>query len=52
MKKRTGRHENTIREFHISQNGIAIGPPLAQFQGVLRGVPEFIAVSPLKDNNP
>jgi circadian clock protein KaiC len=52
MKKRTGRHENTIREFHISQNGIAIGPPLAQFQGVLRGVPEFIAVSPLKDNKP
>jgi circadian clock protein KaiC len=53
LKKRTGRHEKTIREFHISQDGITVGPPLAQFQGVLRGVPEFIGTTPpLKDNNP
>jgi circadian clock protein KaiC len=53
MKKRTGRHENTIREFHISQNGITVGPPLAEFQGVLRGIPEFTGfVSPFKDNKP
>jgi len=53
LKKRTGRHEKTIREFHINQDGITVGPPLAQFQGVLRGVPEFIGTTPpLKDNNP
>jgi circadian clock protein KaiC len=43
MKKRTGSHENTIREFSIGSGGIALGPPLTQFQGVLRGVPTFMA---------
>jgi circadian clock protein KaiC len=53
LKKRTGRHENTIREFHISKNGITVGPPLAEFQGVLRGIPEYTGfVSPFKDNKP
>jgi circadian clock protein KaiC len=28
MKKRTGSHEDTIREFRIDKNGITIGPPL------------------------
>ena len=42
MKKRTGSHENTIREFRIGSGGIALGPPLTQFQGVLRGVPTFM----------
>src|ERR1700722_1614922 len=39
IKKRTGSHEDTIREFRIGNRGIAIGPPLHGFQGVLRGVP-------------
>ncbi|UYN96186.1 MAG: circadian clock protein KaiC [Enhydrobacter sp.] len=38
IKKRTGRHEDTIREFWID-GGLHIGEPLAEFQGVLRGVP-------------
>jgi circadian clock protein KaiC len=42
LKKRTGPHENTIREFHIDKNGLRIGPPIDKFQGVLRGVPEFV----------
>jgi circadian clock protein KaiC len=42
LKKRTGPHENTIREFHIDNNGLRIGPPIDKFQGVLRGVPEFV----------
>ena len=41
LKKRTGRHENTIREFSIDQNGLKIGPPIDKFQGVLRGVPQY-----------
>src|SRR5713226_4479628 len=42
VKKRTGSHEDTIREFQISDRGITIGPPLEEFQGVLRGVPTYI----------
>lgn len=42
VKKRTGKHESTIREFKISKVGIDVGAPLDQFQGVLRGVPTFI----------
>ena len=43
IKKRTGNHESTIREFHISQSGLALGEPLDGFQGVLRGVPTISA---------
>ncbi len=42
VKKRTGSHENTIREYGINGNGVAIGPPLEEFQGVLRGVPTYV----------
>jgi circadian clock protein KaiC len=42
VKKRSGRHEKTIREFALETGrGIRIGPPLTQFQGVLTGVPVF-----------
>jgi circadian clock protein KaiC len=40
IKKRTGRHETTIRELTIeSKGGIVVGPPLRQFRGVLTGTP-------------
>lgn len=42
VKKRTGAHEDTIREYRIGKNGIAIGEPLISFQGVLRGVPVLV----------
>jgi circadian clock protein KaiC len=42
FKKRSGPHEDTIREFRISSNGIEIGAPLAKFRGVLTGVPEYL----------
>jgi circadian clock protein KaiC len=42
LKKRTGAHENTIREFAIGSNGIAVGPVLEKFQGILRGVPQYV----------
>jgi len=50
LKKRTGAHEKTIREFTISDAGLKLGPTLNDFQGVLRGVPEYIGdTSFLKD---
>lgn len=42
IKKRTGRHEETIREFKITGLGLTLGDPLTGFQGVLRGVPTFL----------
>jgi circadian clock protein KaiC len=42
IKKRTGPHEDTIREFRITNRGIEVGPALKEFQGVLRGVPTYL----------
>jgi circadian clock protein KaiC len=42
VKKRTGRHEDTIREYRIGGSGITLGEPLIDFQGVLRGVPVLV----------
>ena len=41
IKKRTGRHESTIREYRLSGQGLSLGEPLEEFQGVLRGVPTY-----------
>jgi circadian clock protein KaiC len=41
VKKRSGAHEVAVREMRIEGNGIAIGEPLTDFQGVLSGRPEF-----------
>lgn len=41
LKKRTGRHERTIREYQITEGGLAFGEPLHDFRGVLTGVPIF-----------
>jgi circadian clock protein KaiC len=42
IKKRTGAHESTIREYRIGNRGLTIGAPLVEFQGVLRGVPLYV----------
>lgn len=41
IKKRTGTHESTIREYRISSHGLKIGEPLDMFQGVLTGIPKY-----------
>jgi circadian clock protein KaiC len=41
IKKRTGFHEATIREYRIDNRGLTIGAPLENFHGVLRGVPIY-----------
>jgi circadian clock protein KaiC len=46
IKKRTSPHEDTIREYRISAEGISLGEPLIGFQGVLRGVPELVEEAP------
>jgi circadian clock protein KaiC len=42
IKKRTGMHESTIREYRIGDGGLIIGEPLDGFQGILRGVPVYV----------
>ncbi|MGV7216614.1 ATPase domain-containing protein [Bradyrhizobium sp. UFLA05-112] len=46
VKKRTGPHEDTIREFRIGGRGITLGAPLTNFQGVLAGVPALVGEGP------
>lgn len=42
IKKRTGWHEDTIRDYQITSKGLVLGEPLTEFQGVLRGVPNIV----------
>jgi circadian clock protein KaiC len=42
IKKRSGGHEDSIRDYQIGSNGLVIGEPLYNFQGVLRGVPTYM----------
>jgi circadian clock protein KaiC len=41
MKKRGGMHDTAIRDFSMSSKGLAIGPALEDYRGVLTGVPNF-----------
>ena len=45
MKKRSGPHEQTIREFQIGPDRLRVGAALSDFQGVLTGVPHYIGAS-------
>lgn len=42
LKKRLGDYEHTIREFRITKNGIQVGDPMTDFQGLLTGTPTAI----------
>ncbi len=45
LKKRTGPHETTIREIGVQRGTLTVGEPLADFRGVLTGVPEYLGGS-------
>lgn len=42
VKKRSGRHERTIRELVFQNGQIRVGPVLTSFEGVLTGHPTFV----------
>ncbi len=46
VKKRTGSHEDTIREYRIAAEGLTLGEPLHNFQGVLGGTPTLVGHDP------
>jgi circadian clock protein KaiC len=41
LKKRSGAHEDTIREYQLTSGGIKLGPPLTEFQGIFTGSPTY-----------
>jgi circadian clock protein KaiC len=47
VKSRTTPHEATIREYRLGRNGITVGEPLKDFDGVLTGVPTYSGKTPL-----
>jgi len=51
VKKRTGSHETSIREFVVGPGGVRLGEPLTQFQGVMSGVPTYRGNLPLMRND-
>ena len=41
VKKRTGGHQSSIREYRIDTQGLQVGEQLSDFEGILTGVPKF-----------
>ncbi|HKD55369.1 MAG TPA: ATPase domain-containing protein, partial [Steroidobacteraceae bacterium] len=46
MKKRTGGHEDSIRQIWFDDRGVHLSEPLLQLRGVLTGVPMDVASPP------
>jgi circadian clock protein KaiC len=44
VKKRSGVHETSIRDFTMSAEGLQIGDKLSNYRGVLAGIPTFEGV--------
>jgi circadian clock protein KaiC len=42
LKKRSGAHENTIRDVRFDSEGIHVGAPLSDLRGVLAGLPQML----------
>jgi circadian clock protein KaiC len=41
LKKRSGAHEDTIREYRLTSEGIKLGPPMTEFRGIFTGSPTY-----------
>lgn len=46
VKKRSGPHEDTIRQLWFDTRGVHLGPPLVNLRGVLTGVPVEVGPPP------
>src|SRR5258708_3445755 len=47
LKKRVGTHEDTIREFRLTAQGLQVGEPLTDFQGIMSGIPTYVGSQPI-----
>ena len=41
VKKRSGQHEASVREYRLTPRGMEVGPPLTHFSGILSGASEY-----------
>jgi circadian clock protein KaiC len=46
VKKRSGAHEESIREMYFNDKGIHLSEPLSQYRGILTGVPVEVNSKP------
>ena len=47
LKKRVGTHEDTIRELRLTTQGLEVGEPLTDFQGIMSGIPTYVGSQPM-----
>jgi circadian clock protein KaiC len=47
LKKRVGTHEDTIRELRLTAEGLQVGEPLTDFQGIMSGIPTYVGSQPM-----
>lgn len=47
VKKRTGRHERTVREMFVDKLGVQVGPPLLGFRNIVSSRPIYDSAEPL-----
>ncbi len=52
VKKRSGAHEESIRELRFDGRGIHLSEPLTQFRGILTGVPMEIEAGTASRSHP
>lgn len=52
VKSRVTEHESTIRQFGLGGNGISVGEPLSDFEGVLTGAPAYRGSTKLLETRP
>jgi circadian clock protein KaiC len=52
VKSRVTEHESSIRQFGLGGNGISVGEPLSDFEGVLTGAPAYRGSTKLLESHP
>ena len=52
IKKRSGSHEDTIRELTMKESRIEVGEPLVDFEGIMTGVPRYLGGKFVASNDP
>lgn len=46
LKRRSGKHESSIRELRLGSHGICVSMPLTEFHGVMTGLPRHVGAAP------
>jgi len=52
IKSRTADHALTIHELQLGVDGVRIGEPLEDFEGVLSGLPSYRGATPMMSADP